>query len=299
MNGHATSGRQPDPSTCRCLLAAGYRAGRRRASSTGLPAPSPASITRSATMANTPCWTAGQSLAVRKGYVPDMLAVGEDGEGDYIILEVGSDGQIQDWQPPHINPTPGPGCHEMKKARTEVRAFREYSRGCPSMQTVSPELLATKGAFNLQHKAIKSATSSLPRRPLQQNPHRCRQPFPNCKQLRARACASPISGTGDIEREKPCLGKRRFSTAVPVSGRLHVVQIRRERGAVAVARGLGFPVHPWAIALPAREAPQTKACSAFQMVRRLRLQAHDKRTTEYASSFFTRHQLRARQLHSV
>lgn len=46
----------------------------------------------------------GKALAVRKGYVPDMLAVGEDGEGDYIILEVGSDGQIQDWQPPHIDP---------------------------------------------------------------------------------------------------------------------------------------------------------------------------------------------------
>lgn len=41
--------------------------------------------------------SAGQTLACRDGYVPDMLCVGDNGYGDYIILQIGPDGMIQDW----------------------------------------------------------------------------------------------------------------------------------------------------------------------------------------------------------
>lgn len=47
----------------------------------------------------------GESVAQhRSAYVPDMLAVGENGYGDYIIMDVDGDGRIKGWQMPGINP---------------------------------------------------------------------------------------------------------------------------------------------------------------------------------------------------
>ena len=45
----------------------------------------------------------GSVVAERNGYVPDMLAVGESGYGDYIILKIGADGLIAGWKPPSID----------------------------------------------------------------------------------------------------------------------------------------------------------------------------------------------------
>lgn len=46
----------------------------------------------------------GRIVALRDGYVPDFLAVNESGYGDYIILKIGSDGLIEGWEPPEIDP---------------------------------------------------------------------------------------------------------------------------------------------------------------------------------------------------
>lgn len=40
----------------------------------------------------------------KSDYVPDMLSVGDDGFGDYIIMKIGSDGCIEGWEAPTINP---------------------------------------------------------------------------------------------------------------------------------------------------------------------------------------------------
>ena len=45
----------------------------------------------------------GAVVATREGYVPDMLAVGDHGYGDYIILTIRADGLIGGWEPPVIN----------------------------------------------------------------------------------------------------------------------------------------------------------------------------------------------------
>lgn len=47
----------------------------------------------------------GNKVAKWKGhYVPnDLLCVGADGYGDYIILSVGADGRIEGWEPPRID----------------------------------------------------------------------------------------------------------------------------------------------------------------------------------------------------
>lgn len=46
----------------------------------------------------------GNVVAEKNGYVPDMLAVGDNGYGDYIIMKIGADGLIQGWEPPDIDP---------------------------------------------------------------------------------------------------------------------------------------------------------------------------------------------------
>ena len=48
---------------------------------------------------------AGRRLAKWKGaYVPnDLLCVGDDGFGDYIILEVNENGAVQDWRKPRLD----------------------------------------------------------------------------------------------------------------------------------------------------------------------------------------------------
>jgi len=46
----------------------------------------------------------GRIVAEKHGYVPDMLSVGENGYGDYIILKIGPDGLIEGWEPPIIDP---------------------------------------------------------------------------------------------------------------------------------------------------------------------------------------------------
>lgn len=46
----------------------------------------------------------GNIVAEKNGYVPDMLAVGENGYGDYIIMKIGADGLIEGWEPPQIDP---------------------------------------------------------------------------------------------------------------------------------------------------------------------------------------------------
>jgi len=47
--------------------------------------------------------TEGNKLAVRNGYVPgDFLCHGDNGYGDYIILKIGPDGQIENYQRPEI-----------------------------------------------------------------------------------------------------------------------------------------------------------------------------------------------------
>ncbi|AZO45902.1 hypothetical protein EJ076_34875 [Mesorhizobium sp. M7D.F.Ca.US.005.01.1.1] len=46
---------------------------------------------------------AGNKIAYREGYVPgDFLCHGDNGYGDYIILKVGPDGQIADYERPEI-----------------------------------------------------------------------------------------------------------------------------------------------------------------------------------------------------
>jgi len=45
----------------------------------------------------------GAVVATREGYVPDMLAVGDHGYGDYIILTIRADGLIDGWEPPVID----------------------------------------------------------------------------------------------------------------------------------------------------------------------------------------------------
>lgn len=39
----------------------------------------------------------GEEVAKREGYVPDMLCPGDNGYGDYVIMEIGADGQILNW----------------------------------------------------------------------------------------------------------------------------------------------------------------------------------------------------------
>jgi hypothetical protein len=46
----------------------------------------------------------GNIVAEKNGYVPDMLAVGESGYGDYIIMKIGANGMIEGWETPHIDP---------------------------------------------------------------------------------------------------------------------------------------------------------------------------------------------------
>lgn len=48
----------------------------------------------------------GNMVALKSGYVPDMLAVGDNGYGDYIIMKIGPDGLIEGWEPPVIDPEP-------------------------------------------------------------------------------------------------------------------------------------------------------------------------------------------------
>lgn len=45
-----------------------------------------------------------QPFAQRRGhYVPSLLSIGDNGYGDYIILKIGADGKIEDWQPPVLD----------------------------------------------------------------------------------------------------------------------------------------------------------------------------------------------------
>lgn len=47
----------------------------------------------------------GKRIAkLRSYYVPDILCVGDNGYGDYIIFKVGSDGRVIDWKQPGIDP---------------------------------------------------------------------------------------------------------------------------------------------------------------------------------------------------
>lgn len=46
----------------------------------------------------------GNMVALKSGYVPDMLSVGDNGYGDYIIMEIGPAGLIKGWEPPVIDP---------------------------------------------------------------------------------------------------------------------------------------------------------------------------------------------------
>jgi len=46
----------------------------------------------------------GNMVALKSGYVPDMLGVGEPSYGDYIIMKIGPDGLIEGWKPPIIDP---------------------------------------------------------------------------------------------------------------------------------------------------------------------------------------------------
>lgn len=46
----------------------------------------------------------GNMVALKSGYVPDMLGVGEPSYGDYIIMKIGQDGLIEGWKPPIIDP---------------------------------------------------------------------------------------------------------------------------------------------------------------------------------------------------
>ena len=41
----------------------------------------------------------GEVLAERDAYVPSSLAPGKEGFGDYVILSIGPDGQIEGWDP--------------------------------------------------------------------------------------------------------------------------------------------------------------------------------------------------------
>lgn len=40
----------------------------------------------------------GIGVADLEGYVPDMLSPGGDGYGDYVIMKIGPDGQIENWK---------------------------------------------------------------------------------------------------------------------------------------------------------------------------------------------------------
>ncbi len=46
----------------------------------------------------------GERAKYQDDYVPDMLAVGESGYGDYIILKIGEDGAIAGWSIPELYP---------------------------------------------------------------------------------------------------------------------------------------------------------------------------------------------------
>ena len=48
--------------------------------------------------------SADRVVAVKRGYVPDLLSVGESGYGDYIILKIAPDEQIAKWKTPCIDP---------------------------------------------------------------------------------------------------------------------------------------------------------------------------------------------------
>ncbi|MGL4404743.1 MAG: hypothetical protein ACRCT6_03225 [Notoacmeibacter sp.] len=39
----------------------------------------------------------------RSNYVPDMLSIGENGYGDFIIMHINSDGFIKGWKPPRLD----------------------------------------------------------------------------------------------------------------------------------------------------------------------------------------------------
>lgn len=43
-------------------------------------------------------------FAYQDGYVPDYLAIGQPGYGDYIIMKIGADGMIAGWQQPDLDP---------------------------------------------------------------------------------------------------------------------------------------------------------------------------------------------------
>ena len=43
--------------------------------------------------------TNGNVVVEKEGYVPSLLSIGDKGYGDYIILNVDSDGKIQNWKP--------------------------------------------------------------------------------------------------------------------------------------------------------------------------------------------------------
>lgn len=45
----------------------------------------------------------GNIVAVKHGYAPDMLGVGEPSYGDYIIMKIGPDGLIEGWRQPVID----------------------------------------------------------------------------------------------------------------------------------------------------------------------------------------------------
>ena len=40
-----------------------------------------------------------ESLKVFSGYVPDIMCIGENGYGDYLIMEINEQGFIKDWKP--------------------------------------------------------------------------------------------------------------------------------------------------------------------------------------------------------
>lgn len=41
----------------------------------------------------------GNTIEERNNYVPNIMCPGEDGYGDYIIMNIGSNGEIEDWDP--------------------------------------------------------------------------------------------------------------------------------------------------------------------------------------------------------
>lgn len=69
-------------------------------------------------------------FAYQDGYVPDYLAIGQPGYGDYIIMKIGADGMIAGWQQPDLEPDDweillAPVAPAMSDAARDVLAERQ------------------------------------------------------------------------------------------------------------------------------------------------------------------------------